>query len=196
MKKIISAIIAASMLCSAMPAFAYEQADYHAKADELKTLITACQELGINTQYEEIDANIIEVYADRIANFENNSLSSQIVKKQLADLDSLYTKAKENLEAYKNGTKEAPEKAYTFETGDNYRISGASLKNKKGDPYFSAGFGHFGLTEYMQELSSYGYDNVQIVTGMGDIVTADRAVDSWDTTISGGANVTFEMVCE
>ena len=69
------------MLCSAMPVFAYEQADYHAKADELKALIAECQELGINTQYEEIDANIIEVYADRIANFESNGLSSQIVSR-------------------------------------------------------------------------------------------------------------------
>lgn len=195
-KRILTAILSISVLCSALPAYAYDYdtASYHAKATELKELIEECKDLGINTQYEEIDANIIDIYADRIANFDNNGLSDDMVKKQLADLDSLYENAKANLEAYINDTKEAPEKAYTFETGDNYRISGASLKNKKGDPYFSAGFGHFGLTEYMQELSSYGYDNVQIVTGMGDIVTADRAVDSWDTTISGGANVTFEMV--
>ncbi|MBR5809426.1 MAG: beta-galactosidase, partial [Clostridia bacterium] len=194
MKKIISAIIAASMLCSAMPAFAYEQADYHAKADELKTLIAECQELGINTQYEEIDANIIEVYADRIAEFQANGLSSTITNTQLGELDSLYSNAKANLNAYINGTKEAPNKAYTYGTGDNIRISGASLKNRKGDPYFSAGVGHFGLANYIEELNGYRFENVQTVVGLGDIVTKDRKVDSWDAGVQGGADVTFEMV--
>lgn len=193
-KKILSAVIAASILCSAMPAFAYDQASYHAKADELKTLIAECQELGINTQYEEIDANIIEVYADRIAEFQADGLKSTISSFQLTELDTLYTNAKANLTAYKAGTKEAPAVVRTYEAGDNYKINGASLENIYGEPYFSAGFGHFGMSEHIPELSSYSFDNVQSVAALGDIVTGDRKIDSWDTSRNGNADVTYEMV--
>ena len=157
-KKILSAIIAASMICSAMPAFAYDQASYHAKADELKALIAECQKLGINTQYEEIDANIIEVYADRIAEFQADGIKSSISSFQLTELDTLYANAKANLTAYKAGTKEAPAVVETYETGDKYSINGASLENTYGDPYFSAGFGHFGMSKYIKELNIDVYD--------------------------------------
>ena len=88
MKKIISAIIAVAITCSAIPAYAYSSSDYLAKATELRTLIEECKGLGINTQYEEIDANIIEVYAERIANFASG-VASGISAKQEADLNSL-----------------------------------------------------------------------------------------------------------
>ena len=182
------------MLAASVPAYAYNKSDYHAKADELKALIYECNALGINTQYEEIDANIIDVYADRIADFQSGGLPSAITSYQLADLDALYTNAKANLNAYKNGTKTAPSRAYGYETGDVYRIDGASLKNNRGIPYFSAGFGHFGMSGKLAELRSYGYDNVQSVVALSDIVTTDRAVDCWDKAISGGANITYTPV--
>ena len=193
MKKIISAIIAVAITCSAVPAYAYSSSDYLAKATELRTLIEECKGLGINTQYEEIDANIIEVYAERIANFANG-VASGISAKQEADLNSLYSNAKANLEAYKAGTKKSPAVVNTYETGDGYSINGASLQNIYGEPYFSAGFGHFNMAQHIAELNSYGFDNVQVVVGLGDIVVADRAIDSWDKNNSGNANVTYEMV--
>lgn len=193
MKKIISAIIAVAITCSAVPVYAYSSSDYLAKATELRTLIEECKGLGINTQYEEIDANIIEVYAERIASFESG-VASGISAKQEADLNSLYSNAKANLEAYKAGTKKSPAVVNTYETGDGFSISGASLENIYGDPYFSAGFGHFNMSEHIAELNKYGFDNVQVVVGLGDIVTGDRLIDSWDTVKNGNANVTYEMV--
>ena len=194
MKKKISIIIAGAMLAASMPAYAYSQSDYHAKANELKALIDECKELGINTQYEEIDANIIDVYADRIADFQSGGLSSTITSYQLSDLDTLYTNAKANLNAYKNGTKKAPAWAYGYEAGDVYRINGASLKNKYGIPYFSGGFGHFSMSGKVAELRSYGYDNIQTVSALDNVISSDRAVDCWNTDISGNAAVTFTPV--
>ena len=193
-KKILTAIITISMLCSALPAYAYTPADYHAKVTELRTLIQECKDLGINTQYEEIDANVIEVYADRIAEFQENGIQSSIATFQLSELDTLYTNAKANLTAYKNGTKKAPAVVSAYETGDGYDIDGASLENVYGNPYFSAGFGHFNMSGHLEELNSYGFDNVQAVVALGDIVTGDRKIDSWDAGRSGDADVTFEMV--
>ena len=195
-KKILTTIISISMLCSALPAYAYTPADYHTKVAELRTLIKECNDLGINTQYEEIDANVIEVYADRIAKFQNDGLSSTIANFQLTELDTLYTGAKANLEAYKKGTKKAPNIASTYETGDGYSINGASLENIYGEPYFSAGFGHFVMSGHVAELNRYGFDNIQAVVAISDIVTGDRKIDSWDTARSGDANVTFDMVSD
>ena len=182
------------MLAASVPAFAYSQSGYHAKATELRTLIEECKALGINTQYEEIDANIIDIYADRIATFQSGGVSSSITSYQLTELDTLYSNAKTKLNAYKNGTKTAPSAAYTYRTGNVYRADGASLKNNRGVPYFSAGFGHFGMSGYVEELSSYGYDNIQAVTSLADVVTADRAIDGWDQSKNGGVDITFTPV--
>lgn len=194
MKKFLSLVIAVSVICSALPAYAYSQSDYHSKASELRTLINQCKELGINTQYEEIDANIIDTYADRIATFEDAGISSSITNYQLSELNSLYTNAKANLQGYLNETKQAPQEVYSYVTGDNYELDGKSLKAVNGAPYYSIGFGHFGNWLYpnMAEFKSYGYDNVQAIVGLSGAIGADRVVDSWDTSISGNADVYFD----
>jgi len=192
MKKILSSIIAAALLCTSLPAFAYNKTDYHNKADALKALIQECKGLGINTQYEEIDANIIETYAERIDYFSSKGVSSTITNYQLSELDNMYTTAVANLTAYKNGTKTAPKKVY--QSGAGLTADGASLKAKNGAPYFSLGYGHFDLTDYVSELGSYGYDNLQALIGLGDVIVADREIDNWETSISGSADVTFEVV--
>ncbi len=193
MKKILSTITALALLCTALPAYAYSKTEYHNKADELKTLISECKSLGINTQYEEIDANIIETYADRIDEYSTNGVSSTITNYQLSELDAMYSTAKANLTAYKNGTKTAPQKVY--QSGKGLVADGASLKAANGAPYFTLGYGHFGLTNYVGELKSYGYDNLQTLINLSDIIVgADRTIDNWETSISGGADVSFTVV--
>ena len=196
MKKILSFITACCVLCLSLPAFAYDSQVYFNKASELYSLIEECKALGINTQYEEIDRRIINTYANRIGQFENAGLSSSIVSYQQTELDNLYQNAKANLIAYKNGTKTPKAKAYTYQTGDGLRIDGASLKNAMNVPYFSAGHGHFSMAEYVAELSGYGFDNIQTVAGLGDIVTTDRPIDCWDKAINGGADITFTPVTD
>ncbi|MBR0278291.1 MAG: beta-galactosidase, partial [Clostridia bacterium] len=191
MKKFFSTILAIAVIAASLPAYAYDRPTYRGRVTELRNLIAQCKARGINTQYEEIDANVIATYLDRIGDTYEGNVSSAITNYQLTELDTLYNNAKANLQGYLNGTKQAPQEVYSYVTGDNYEIDGKSLKAVNGAPYYSLGFGHFGLYPYMKEFKSYQYDNVQALVGLPDAIAADRAIDNWDTSISGGANVTF-----
>jgi hypothetical protein len=205
MKKFLSTIIAIAVVATSLPAYASNKDTYTEKAAELKNLISQCKAQGINTQNEEIDASIIEKYAGRIDKFENDQYNDEgekiadklnpiITDYQWEELATLYTNAKTNLVGYLNGTKQPPQEVYSYVTGDNYEIDRKSLKAVNGAPYFSLGFGHFGLYPYMEEFKSYKYDNVQALVGLADAIEANRVIDSWDTSKQGGADVKFTNV--
>ena len=194
MKKFFSMILAVCIVAASLPAYAYSRTTYRNRVTELRDLIAQCKAQGINTQYEEIDANIIAAYLDRIGDTYEGNVSSSITNYQLSELDTLYTNAKANLQGYLAGTKEAQQEVYSYVTGDGYELDGKSMKAANGAPYYSLGFGHFGLYSYMKEFKGYEYDNVQALVGLQDAIAADRAIDNWDTSTSGGANVTFTAV--
>jgi len=172
-------LLAAAMLSSTVSCFAYES-----KADELYSLIDRCKAKGINTQYEEIDANIIKDYAEKIPLFESKGLDSSVTEFQKTELDRLYEGAKENLTSYLNGER-APKTVYDYKTGDGFSINGASMLNKNGIPYYSTGFGHFNMTGELDNLQSYGYDNIQFEIGVSSIVSGDGKIDNWSVYNNG-----------
>ena len=194
MKKFFSTVLAIAVIATSLPAYAaYDRTTYRNRVTELRSLIEQCKELGINTQNEEIDANVIATYAERIGDTYEGNVSSTITDYQLSELNTLYTNAKANLQGYIAGTKQAPAKAYSYMTGDNYQLDGKSMKALNGAPYFSIGFGHWRLSNYIKEFKDYGYDNVSTVVGLKDVVVIDRDIDNWDTLKYDSAEVTFDV---
>lgn len=138
----------------------FDNARFKAQAKEINDLIKQCEDADINVQYEKIDANVLTAYADRIGTF--STLSDSITSFQEQELDTMYNETKATLAAYLAGTKTPMPEVYEYKNGDELTVSGKSILNPNGDPYFSVGFGHFDNVSYMSEFDSYGYDNMQI----------------------------------
>lgn len=176
----------------------YNQSDYRQKADEIANLIQECKDNDINVQYEEIDSNILNVYADRIQNEFVGNLDTSITDFQASELDGLYNSAKANLEGYLNGTKTPKPEVYEYQSGDKLKTSGKSVLNPDGIQYFSVGFGHFNNINYMDEFDSYGYDTIQLEIVPESVLKVPGALPCWggsadycsvqsDTAVSGNA---------
>ena len=157
--------------------------DYHKEVieknrnnvEEIESLLTACNEKGISTDYETVNYKVMERFDTYLQEDLNNSAFDNTYYTEDA-LDKLYNETKENLTAYLNGVKE-PQSVPKYITSD-MRIDGSSvyamteLDGVTAErPVFFVGYGHFNqAVEDMPLFNEIGANTIQTEIGPTDVI--------------------------
>lgn len=154
----------------------------------LAQLLAVCEQNGINTDYEEVNYNILKRFITYYGEDVSNGVAQDRLQYNDAYLTSLYQETKAALESYISGTqtpKSSPEK---YTTG-SYNISGGNIVNNEGKPYFSNGYGFFEtLKNDIPVLNGFGAYNVQIEEGTKYYIEPSDGIPYWRYSIHNSMN--------
>lgn len=165
MKKIISAVLAMTVLMSVMTsAVRAENTSYFtSEISEIEGLIQNCRNIGISTDYEDVCLATMRRFAGYIAEDEAAGYNSSLIAYDKQAMLDMYNETKSNLNAYLSGEK-IPLKANMSSmkklTNDGFTL----LDSHK--PVYSIGYGHFNTArDDIENFRSFGADNIQFEAG-------------------------------
>lgn len=156
--------------------YAEKNVDYSNQLSELKALIEQCEDRGIPTDYEQVSYATIERFAEYINDDMEKGIDSSYTDYEKASVDSIYNKAKTNLESYLDGTKEA--NRLVRPNMQAIEVKGSNIYYGK-KPIFSIGYGFFGMAQAdIPNFQSFGVNNIQMEIGPDQ--TWEQASDGWN----------------
>jgi hypothetical protein len=156
---------------------------HKANYNELTKLVNQCIEKNIYIEYEKINYYVIEY---TIGIMEEALAKNDLIRiyNQDAALDELYKNTKETLEAYLSGSAE-PLVAAKYVTSDisvvgkHFEATVDVNGEKKQQPVFFVGAGHWPPMDYIPTLSKVGFNCVQPEIGPWHFMEKAHSVREW-----------------
>ncbi len=183
MKKILLALV--MLISCTVNVYAYEQADYTAKLDNIKSLLDDCAAQNIPTPYEQAAYTTMSVFANYMETDADTQTGNETrLSYNDTYLNSLYQNTKTALEGYIANPSSAKENIKQY-GGQDFNISGNKLVDDSGNPYFSVGYGHFLGQTAIGSIADFGMNNAAVEMGPSNI-TNSTDVCNWKLTSGSG----------
>ena len=197
MKKKFFALLMAIMFLLCETAFAQVSESDFSEIEEnlpvLYSLITECENRGIDTSYERISYETLADFVKfGVVDIEMGDTDrAQYV---LDVLNELYADATTKLNNYLSNAEE-PKEVYRYSTAGGAEISGSDIVDKNGNPLFLNGYGHFGMAaQDIDRMQYFGANFVAMEIDPDNVVGSPGRIDGWSVFKNGGVDATVRIV--